>query len=90
MKVLYQIPKCNVNLIHINLTLQRTIKNSLSRAVFKLASSGFKTAALPIELSSQLGLVASVVQFKCTKYFRDDLMPVFEDAQCFNSVSEPS
>ena len=27
--------------IHINLTLQRTTKNSLSRAAFELASSGF-------------------------------------------------
>ena len=59
-----------INYIHINLTLQRTTKNSLSRAGFELASSGFETAALPIELSSQLGLVASLIQFKCTKYFR--------------------
>ena len=41
-------------------------------------------------LSSQLGLVASLIQFKCAKYFRDDLTLVFEDAQCFNSISEPS
>ena len=46
--------------------------------------------ALPIELSSQLGLEASLIQFKCTKYFRDDLKLVLEDAQCFNSNSEPS
>ena len=44
----------------------------------------------PFELSSQLGLVASLIQFKCTKYFRDNLTLVFEDAQCFNSISEPS
>ena len=31
------------------------------------------TAALPIELSSQQGLVASLIQFKCTKYFRDKI-----------------
>ena len=37
---------------------------------------------IPIELLSQLGLVASLIQFKCTKYFRDDLTLVFEDAQC--------
>jgi hypothetical protein len=47
------------------------------------------TAALPIELSSQWRLVASLIQFKCTKYFRDDLTIVLEDAQCFNSISEP-
>ena len=78
------------NWIHINLTLQRTTKNSLSRAGFELASSSFWTAALPTDLSSQLGLVASLIQFMCTKYFRDDLTLVFEDAQCFNSISEPS
>ena len=61
-----------------------------SRTGFELASSGFWTAALPFELSSQLGLVASLIQFKCTKYFRDDLTLVFEDAQCFNSISGPS
>ena len=30
--------------------------------------------SLPIELSSELGLVASPIQFKCTKYFHDDLI----------------
>ena len=29
-------------------------------------------------------------KFKCTKYFRDDLTLVFDDAQCLNSISEPS
>jgi hypothetical protein len=28
--------------------------------------------------------------FKCTKYFREDLTLVLEDAQCFNYISEPS
>lgn len=28
-----------------------------------------------------MGLVASLVQLKCTKYFRDDLTIAFEDAQ---------
>ena len=37
------------NYIHINLTLQRTTKNSLSRAEFELASSGFWIAALQID-----------------------------------------
>ena len=32
-------------------------------AKFALVSSGFYTAALPIELSSQRGLVASLIQF---------------------------
>ena len=40
-----------------------------------------------IQLSSKLGLVASLIQLKCTKYFCDDLMLVFEDAQYFNSIS---
>ena len=43
-----------------------------------------------IELSSQLGLVASLMQFQCTKYFCDDLTLVYEDAQSFNSISKPS
>ena len=66
--------------IHINLTLQRTTKNSLSRAGFEFAPSGSQTAALPIELSSKLGLVASLIHsVRCTKYFRDDVTLVFED-----------
>ena len=32
---------------------------------------------------------ASLIQFKCTKYFRDDLTLVFQDGQCFNSISIP-
>ena len=55
-----------------------TTKNSLSRAGFELA--------LPTELSSQLGFVGGLIQFKCRKYFRDDLTLVFEDAQCFNCI----
>ena len=43
----------------------------------------------PIELSNPLALLASLIQFKCPKYFRDDLTLVFEDAQCFYSISEP-
>ena len=68
------------------------MKNLLSQAGFELASLGFYTAALLIELHvfSQLGLVASLIQFKCMKYFRNDLALVFEDAQCFNSILEPS
>jgi hypothetical protein len=44
-------------LFHIILTLQRTMKNSLSRAGFELAV--FQTASLPIELSSQQGLAVT-------------------------------
>ena len=88
-KKVREIPPRKLNCIHTNLTRQRTTKNSLSRAGFELASSGFLTVALAIELSSQLGLVASLIQFKCTKYFRDDLTLVFEDTQRFNSISEP-
>jgi hypothetical protein len=51
--------------------------------------SGIETAALAIELSSQLGLVASLTQFKCTKYyFHEDLTDFFEDTQCFKSEIE--
>ena len=32
---------------------------------------------------------SELIQFKCTKYFRDDLTLVFEDAQCFNSIRCP-
>ena len=39
------------------LTLLTPTKNSLARAEFELAPSGFSTAALTIELSSQRGLV---------------------------------
>ena len=39
-------------------------------------------------LSSQLKLVGCLTQFKSTKYFCDDLTLVFEDVQCFNSISE--
>ena len=40
--------------------------------------------------SSQRGLVASLIQFKWTKYFRHDLTLVLEDTQCLNSISESS
>ena len=36
------------------------------------------------------GIGSESYTIKCTKYCRDDLMLVFEDAQCFNSISEPS
>ena len=42
------------------LTLLPRAKGSLARAGFGLAPSGFWTAALPIGLSSQRGLVASL------------------------------
>jgi hypothetical protein len=56
----------------------------------ELAFSGFEAAALPIELSSQRGLVATLIELKCTKYFHNDLTLVLKDAQCFNTISEPS
>ena len=31
----------------------------------------------------------SLIQFNCPKYFRYDLTLDFEDAQCFDSISEP-
>ena len=45
---------------------------------------------VPIELLSQLGLAVNVVQFKCAKYFRDNLTLVFEDSKCSNPISESS
>ena len=83
------------NLVHINLTLQRTTKFVVSSGIrtriigFPEPSSGIRTRIFAcLELSSQLGLIASLIQLKCTKYFRDDLTLVFEDAQCFNSISK--
>ena len=35
-----------------------------------------------------MGSVASFVQFKCTKYFLDNLMLVMKDMQCLNYNSE--
>jgi hypothetical protein len=53
------------------------LKGPFTRAIFAailvfywLIDTGIWTAALPIELSSQRGLVASLIQFKYTKYFR--------------------
>ena len=44
-----------------------------------------------LSLANFRGRSEVAVQFKCTKYFRDDFITlVFEDAQCFNSISEPS
>ena len=82
-------------MVHINLTLQKTTKFVVSSGIrtriigFPEPSSGTRTRIFAcLELSSQLGLIASLIQLKCTKYFRDDLMLVFEDAQCFNSISK--
>jgi hypothetical protein len=47
---------------------------------------GFWTAAQPIELSNQQGLVASLAQFKCTIYFMT-LHFVLDDAQCFEAMN---
>ena len=63
----------------------------LTRAGFELAPSGYRSAALPVELSSPQGLEASFIQFKCTRYSHDNLtLSMRMDVQCFNSVSEPS
>ncbi len=37
-----------------------------------------------------LRVFGSPLYFKWTKYFRCDLTPILEDAQCFSSISEPS
>ena len=47
----------------------------LTRAEFELASSGYLSVALPVELSSPQGLEIS---FKCTKYSRDNLTLIRE------------
>ena len=45
----------------------------LTRAGFELAPSGYRCAALPVELSSPQGLEASFIQFKYTRYSRENL-----------------
>ena len=40
----------------------------LTRVGFELAPSGYRSAALPVELSSPQGLEASFIKFKCTRY----------------------
>ena len=63
----------------------------LTRVGFELAPSRYRSAALPVELSSPQGLEASFIQFKCTKYSRDNLtLSMRLDVQCFNSISESS
>lgn len=37
-------------------------------------------------LSSTRGLVASIIQYKCTKYFCGNLTVALKDLQCFNSI----
>ena len=66
--------------IHTLLTLT---KNSLARVGFELVPSCFQSPALLIEVLSQLGLVAGLEQFKCPKYYRNDLTLVLEGTQCF-------
>ena len=64
------------NLIHINLTLQRTTKNSLS---------------LPIKLSNQLELVASLIQIeqRCINPSMRDEMPLeTTNFSLFSAVSD--
>ena len=74
---------------NIILTLLPPTKNSLARAGFELSPSGFQTAALPIEQSNEWRMVASLIPLKWTKYPRLDLTLIWEDTQCFNSISEP-
>ena len=50
----------------------------LAEARFELAPSGFRSAALPIELFSPRGLVVTFYRFKCAKYFRDNLTLIHE------------
>ena len=50
-------------------SLERYLNSHLRRVA--------RPALYPDELSSQRGLVASLIQFKCTKYFRNCLTLVF-------------
>ena len=52
-------------------------EKSLSLSIIELTPSGL-TAALPIDLSSQRGLMVSPFYFKRTKYFRDNLTLAIE------------
>ena len=58
------------------------------RTSFEIESSNlysFYTAAPAIELSSELGF-KSYIQFKFTKYFRDDLTLVFVPPPPYNKI----
>ena len=44
---------------HDNLTLPKSTEKMLTRAAFELASAGYRSAALPVELSSPQGLEGS-------------------------------
>ena len=54
----------------------------------ELASLGFLTAVLPVELPSQLETVVRYVPFKSTRDSRDNLTLIRENVQCFDSTSE--
>ncbi len=60
------------NGFHIILTLQSRTKNRCLEQDSNLHLQVLDIAVL-IELSSQRELVASLIQFKHTKYFRDDV-----------------
>ena len=50
----------------------------LSRTGFELAPLGYRSVALPVDLSSPQGSKASFIQFKCTRYSRDNLKLIHE------------
>ena len=50
----------------------------LTHAEFELAPSGYRSAALPVELSSPQGLEASFIQFQCTRYSSDNWTLIHE------------
>ena len=50
----------------------------LTQAGFEFAPSGYQSATLPVELWSPQGLEASFIQFKCTRYSRDNLTLIHE------------
>ena len=59
----------------------------LTTAGFELGPSGYRSAALPVELSSPQELKVSLIQFKCSRYSRDNLtLSIRMDAQCFNFI----
>ena len=69
---------------HDILTLPKTtLMKKLPRAGFELAPSGLRSAALPIELSSQQGLEPSFYPFQVHEIFSRQLKRYpYEDVQC--------
>ena len=56
-----------------NLTLPKSTENCWLEGGFELASLEYRSATLPVALSSPQALEANFIQFKCTRYCCDNL-----------------